>query len=790
MSYINVKLLASNIKRNDYVKIFFISLLLAFAIFIPFLVFDKGMFIYYGDYNSQQIPFYILAQNAIKTGQTGWHWSVDLGANFIGSFSFYLLGSPFFWLTTIFPTSVVPYLMAPLLMLKFACCGVAGFAFIRRFTKTSEGAMIGALLYAFCGFNVYNIFFNHFHEAVVVFPLLLIALEELMLNDRKGVFALSVALCAVTNYFFFFGQVVFVIIYFFVRVATKGYTPSLKKFMCIAFEAVIGVLISCILLLPSILAILGNPRTTEMLTGYGMLLYDKPQRLGLILQNLFFMPDPPANPIFFNGADSKWSSVSAFLPLFSLTGVLTFYGHNKKHFIKYLLSISLFMALVPILNSSFAAFNWNYYARWFYMPIMFMSIATVISLEEHRDKFKNSIIYVFIAIMLFGSIAILPTMDDDVLKFFSLPDQPLLVLLYVIIALIMLGGLIFLLKVFKNYKNFYRITGCFLCVSVVLYSACVMTIGRARGESYTEIKEVITANQHFELDDEGDNFYRIDEYLAHQNKTSENGPMIWNMHTIQTFQSVVPVSIMEFYTSIGQERNVASRPDSTAMGLRGLTSVKYLLNDKDRDDDKQPNMLGFKDIGVQGDYDVYENEYYIPMGFTYDYYIDTITYDEISTSIRDLSMLSGIYLSDEDIDKYGYLLKPITEDILPDSVTSDYISLCEERKATATGTFSHNNDGFTATMDLPQENLIFYSVPYDKGWSATVNGAPAEVIKSNVGFMAVKGEQGANDIVFTYKTPGLSTGIKISLIATSLLILYILLDQKNKLLYKKRGNKQ
>ena len=36
---------------------FFIALAMAFLLFLPFLIIDKGLFIYYGDFNVQQIPF-------------------------------------------------------------------------------------------------------------------------------------------------------------------------------------------------------------------------------------------------------------------------------------------------------------------------------------------------------------------------------------------------------------------------------------------------------------------------------------------------------------------------------------------------------------------------------------------------------------------------------------------------------------------------------------------------------------------------------------------------------------
>ena len=50
---------------------------------------------------------------------------------------------------------------------------------------------------------------NPFNEAVLFFPLLLIAMEELMLNHCRGGFALAAAACALVNYYFFFGEVLF-----------------------------------------------------------------------------------------------------------------------------------------------------------------------------------------------------------------------------------------------------------------------------------------------------------------------------------------------------------------------------------------------------------------------------------------------------------------------------------------------------------------------------------------------------------------------------------------------------
>ena len=138
---------------------FFLVLGLAIVLFLPFVLTTRGYFTYYGDFNAQQLSFYRMAHDAVRAGAWGWDWNTDLGVNFIGSYSFYLLGSPFFWLTIPFPSAAVPYLMAPLLMLKMACMSLGAYLYLKRFVK-AEYAVLGAVMYAFSGFSIYNIFFN------------------------------------------------------------------------------------------------------------------------------------------------------------------------------------------------------------------------------------------------------------------------------------------------------------------------------------------------------------------------------------------------------------------------------------------------------------------------------------------------------------------------------------------------------------------------------------------------------------------------------------------------------
>ena len=84
---------------------------------------------------------------------------------------------------------------------------------------------------------------------------------------------------------------------------------------------------------------------------------------------------------------------------------------------------------------------------------------------------------------------------------------------------------------------------------------------------------------------------------------------------------------------------------------------------------------------------------------------------------------------------------------------------------------------------------MFFSVPYSDGFTATVNGKAADVEKGDYGGIAVKIPKGEMcDIVFTYETPGFSTGVKISLCTFGAFLIYCAVIVTVKTV-KKRKNK-
>ena len=102
-------------------------------------------------------------------------------------------------------------------------------------------------------------------------------------------------------------------------------------------------------------------------------------------------------------------------------------------------------------------------------------------------------------------------------------------------------------------------------------------------------------------------------------------------------------------------------------------------------------------------------------------------------------------------------------------------NLADRYNAIVVKSFVPNNYGFTAATSYAEDELVFFSVPYEKNaFTATVNGEPVDVEEVDCGLMAIPVPAGEADIVVTYHTPGLKESITISIAGIIIWILYAL----------------
>ena len=755
--------------------------LTAAVFFLPFYLLDGGFFHYAGDFNSQQITFYRYMNGFVKGAgypdsafagapHNTFSWATDLGSGVMNAYSFYLYGSPFFWLSVLLPQSWLPYMMVPLLVLKFGVAGGGAFLYLRRYVKNENYAVLGACLYALSGFAVYNVFFNHFVDVVALFPYLLWALDEAIYKDRHGLFAFWVAVNLLNNYFFFVGQVIFLCIYFVCKLTAKDFRLTGRKFCHLLWESVLGVAMGCLLLFPAVLSLLQNPRTIDLSSGWGFLTYAKVQQYLAILLSWILPPDSPYLTSVWSEGVIKWTSMTAYLPLCSLAGAVAYWRSRKGDSKKRIVAVCAVCALVPVLNSAFYALNSSYYARWYYMPTLILAAMTVNALEDPEidlDAPARGTGWIMLATLVF---AVVPVRDDTtgtwsfgVLKN---PGQFFAVLGFGLLGLLLYRYLCGLWR--QNNRFAQRMT------AAVLVFACVFTIvhiGIGKfGQWYTDsdlVKQDTNALQLKNDLPEGD--YRIDTYKIH-----DNIGMWLDKSCLQYFGSTAAPSILSFYPGLGVKRDVRSEPEITNYALRGLLSVEYLITTPEKRDSFEDEAdAGWTYLADVDGYTLYHNDNYVPMGFAYDYYVTKATYEASVKTLRSNLLMRALVLEDEDVAQYGKYLTELPDAMLDDLHYDSYTQDCADRRAHSCSVFQMNNAGFHAEITLDKANLVFFSVPYDDGFTAYVNGKKADILRVDEGLMAVLCPAGASSIDFVYQAAGLSASRVVTAVAIPVWVVYV-----------------
>ena len=785
-----------------YRKVIWWSFIVSVCITVPFVIVEwvktgSPVFLYYGDYNAQQICFYENCVRMVQDGSFGWDWVTDMGSNFIGSYSYYMLGSPFFWLMCIFPSTWAPYLMAPIYIVKYIVAAVIAYAYLQRFVKNKNYAVIGALLYSFSGFQIYNTFFNQFHEVVAFFPLLLIGMEELVQNDRKGVFAVAVAINAVVNYFMFAGQVVFCIIYFLFRMPTRSFKITLGKMGGLIIEAVIGFAMSMFMFLPAAAALMGNSRisstyldtlsnmfenlsegdTKEAWNNFKSLSYWRLkgefywQRYGQILESYFFPPDIPSRVNFFSGHETRWASISMYLPMFSLSGVFALFTVRRRWWLKGIIITLIAFSFVPILNSSFFLFNSSYYARWLYMMIMMLTLATIISLEDARTNWKIPTAIMTVACTLIAlPLGLIWHENSNDKMLLGYPPYRFRFWLYVGIAFLGIILTAYLIRRFRGTKVFSRALLYGVCGMTVLYGCVHITNGKQYAHNSNFMVDQCIEGE-VNLPDPHDEFYRIDFYRDSNTSTIDNLGIYWNYPTIECFHTVVPPSIMEFYPIIGVTRSVGSRAESSLYGLRAFTSTKYSFIESNKQYSNKTNnngekvgefkgehdAFGFEYLESQNGFDIYINENYIPMGFAYDEFMTQSDFEKkYSKTDRDKMLCKYLVVPDDMVAYYSQFMTRVTVKDAVKASQSVFTQSVSDRREMCCDSFEYDSYGFNASITLDEPKIVYFSVPYEEnGWHAKVNGKEKDVLRVTYGFVGVECEAGVNEIEFNYTTPGL-----------------------------------
>lgn len=797
--------------KNKYWQTFILAFLVALLLFLPISLRDAMLgqpFHYAGDYNSQSMLFWQYANQFIKDGGS-FSWETELGSGFVNSYSYYMLGSPFFWASLWIPSKWMPWAMVPLFCFKFAFAGAGGYLWAKRWVKNPQYAMLAGMLYAFCGYNIYSIFYDSFVDVTALFPYLLAALDDAIIDKRRGCFSIWVAVSLLINYYFFIGEAIFLILYFICMLLGKKYILTGKLFLRMAVETVLGIAMGAVLVIPAALSLMQNPRISSFLNDYDFIVYGEPQKYMAIFASMFIMPDAPYQNTLFSQSGTQWQNVCAYLPVVGITGGVALCRAERKHPFARVMKFCIICAFVPMLNAIFTLENATYYARWYYMPILILCGATAMVLDNdelYQAEWKDAWKTVFICTAAFVALELVPSNVELLgLKLGVTSSASIFWILWGIsIAGVVLCG--FVCKKYRKTEKY---------ISVMMSS--VMVFSFIYGEAHMLLTRYVTdTGEHtwYAGYEDLDNVAKLlpqGEWYRIDSNTITNYNLALGFSSEDFFSSTVSPGIFSFYMEAGHGRTVMPLDGQPNYALRSLLGVKYLMvgaedekawsadasgtkvtiNNsnagnalqllKDSEDTAdtvytpQEWAVNWEERGRTEETIVYENQNFIPMGFAYDYYITKDQLADVDADVRSNLLLKAIVLNDEQVGKYGDILQPLPEKEFQNLNFESFKKDCADRRKQTADTFETNNYGFTATTSFDTDELVFFSVPYEKNaFTATVNGEPVDVEEVDCGLMAIPVPAGEADIVVTYHTPGLKESVTISIAGIIIWILYAL----------------
>lgn len=736
------------------------------------LFIQYGAYIHCTDFAKQQLPFIMETKRMLLSGAPFWSWNTYYGDNFIGSYGFYTLTSPFVWLNCLFPYKYMLSGIFFTLILKYICAFLASSAYLRKMDVSQSNAYIGGLLYAFSSYAISNSFYYHFFEPMIVFPLLLIAIERYIRSERfanTGLIAASFATVFI-NYYFAVCSFLAALMYVFTRLIFSDIHIKIVQLVRGVILVIFGIIIDAFILLPTAMQLMGGPRTSGgILTGLDYTAFPYfVERLRVL-----FMPQILEQPTsLFN--QTAFNSTSVCLPLFGILGACIYIWKHKTSWITILVVISLIAFLSPV-NTVFSLFTNPNYTRWAYALCLFLILPTVKLLDENPNPIKKIYIIPY-CIILFSVFAYALYLGKDNTQFDG-ELKTILLLGYIVVSIVSLISLIIVCK--YTHKTVISVLVSFCAVTQMLAFHSIRSDWYFNQVKYTDMKGEI---KKYIIDNDFERSFDVMHHRTAFNCRYPNMSMYLNRPGVATSHSVQNNKIRRLINAIDSTNSIlriTADPNCNFRSFFALMSVRDYVEYKDSLITDRSSLLNlYMDKDAEG-YVSYINNDYIPMGYTYTSYIPETVIDSLN-DIKPkqdipLQLLANLSIPDSLQSIFSKYLKKgnIVSENSIDSVILDRKKICAKD-------FIGTTTGFKSKISLPKDDVVFYSVPSDDGFTAYIDGTPTTLYSANLGLSAIIVPKGVHVIEFRYIPKGFYLGLILTVLSIILSIIFFFCEKKHK----------
>ena len=522
---------------------------------------------------------------------------------------------------------------------------LAGIAFSLlgfRYSKKAEAVLASAITYAFCSYTLsFGTEHPPFLSAMIYMPLLILGLEKILKNEKPYLFTLSI--CAALLGSVYLAAIMACLLLLFAVISLidlrKEYSRKemLRTIRRILVDGLIGIILSGVILIPSLIMLLDTGRA-----GQSSLIVANEKNL--FVAPLAFIKRFVSSFSLSGGSATRETYLGFPILALPLMIVLFFQRKREARSIRFTVVILTLMMLCPIVGYILSGFN-AFVNRWSFVYALFIAIAELFALAELLTSFKRYRILTGVLLLVNTIICtfVLKTLDFKLIGIILL-----LVILYACMTL------------FFNQKRKFAVV-CVILTCVSCWYTAFSLFDSHYGGFIRQFANMDDVDEYY-LDSQYESFSNSKAYddtdvfrvaCSSLPRESINSSFMWDINGINTYNSLMDNSFIDWLNDLETaDRGMLIThfgPDGRS-GVMSLSNIKYLVI---RDGSDCPVPYGFEALEtVQNEQyidTVYENQYWLPIGYTYSSFVSQQEYDDLSALERQEKQLETVFLSEDDV---------------------------------------------------------------------------------------------------------------------------------------------
>lgn len=758
--------------------------LIVFFVFKDFILLKKLFF--FKDIGSDLInnayPFsYSLADYIVNEGFPKWSFNVGMGQN-IMPFSI----NPFSLFTILLGKDLVYYTIFFAEIFKIICAGIFFYLFLKKNVISDYTAIIGATLYSFSGFIIIGIQCITFSAQAVYVALLLYAFEKLYQDDNWIIFPVSIFLIALNQptdlYFIGFFLPIYIILRL-LEAPEKKVSRISNLFLKIVFLGLLGVAMSSFFLLNGLHIMLESPRVSGDASFFNVLFskpvfglegndYGNTHYLTALMR--FFSCDMLGHILKYRGWYNYGEAPLFYCGLFSLMLFPHFISlSDKRKKIAYIVLILLFIlpVIFPFFRYAFWLFTGNYYRIFSFFVAMVILLIGLKSLDDIDRQSAINIKIIWGTLLFLLLILYYPYNDAQIIDKNIRNIAAGFLIIY--------STLLYFLQ-FKSIKNVVKIILLSVIVIELVYFSSI-TFNKRPVILSKEITQRIGYND-YTIDalafiKSGDiTFYRIhkDYYSSPGRLKGLNDAMAQEFYGTSSYYSFNQLNYIKFLQTMGiinEKDELATRCSiglTKSPLLHSFASIKYALS---KESNSYLLKFGYDLRGESfGNVKVLKNKFVLPLGFTYEKYISLSDFKTLSQNQKMIALYKAVVIDDRRYNHFGHLSKLSLNDTPENYWDNEHAKDIEYLKQSTLTISKHGQNNITGDINADKDKILFFSIPFDKGWHVKIDGKEISPLMVNIGFIGVPITKGVHHIELSFTPLFFYTGAVISIIAIILFI--------------------